>query len=264
VSDTSGGGGFVSGLFGLLGGLIGGLSKSIANAIGTVALDLVRLRKGTVGAFDRTGDFLADVGGFFGNLFTHLLPTALEHIGGFFVDVAKAIRDVVGPVISLILKIRKEFLKYYNKFVRPITDTIDVIRRTFRILGVLGVDAAKTIDKKLAAIEAKIEAPMFAVVHKLNEVLGWVNRIVTLDGVLQELILLTSLSTYKRQVMGFALHSAIRPLTDQEQADYDTVYQSKSVDQHVDDLERAMTGQESYVAVLAQPYIDSFEELRAA
>lgn len=255
--------GILSGLGWLLGALVG-ISKSVATAIQSVGLAVVTLAKATATVFDRVGGYLVNVGGFFGRLFTSIIPQAFAHLSGWLVNIAKTLNRWFTPVVNLLKKVRKTFLKQWNTFVRPVLDTINVVRRTLQVLGFLGVDAAKNLDKKLAAIEAKIEAPMFVILGKINEVLNWVNRIATVDGILQRSILFASIFQYRKQFATYAANSLARPLTDQEQANYDAAYPTKTPAQHVDDLQRAIDGQESYVAVLAQPYIDSYEEMRAA
>lgn len=260
-------GGSVSGVVNVLGSVLGffkGLGKDVARAIAGLGLQVIQLGKATASVFNHVGGLFGQIGGMFGRVWWHVINPALFWLVEAGKRVAHLLSDFFAPVLKLLKDARKQFLKYYNKFIRPITDTIDVVRKTFRVLGLLGVDSAKAIDQKLAAIEAKIQAPMLLIVTKLNEVTNYVNSIAGGYGLFARFALINSVLTYKRDVVSFGMGAIVRPLNEGEQRDVDTPYPSKPIEQHVDDLARAFDGRESYVRVRGQKYVDEYFELRAA
>jgi hypothetical protein len=98
------------------------------------------------------------------------------------------------PVFRFLYQLRAELLKFYDKWVRPILDTIEVARMTLRVLSALHLEFAKRLDAKLGDLEAAIDRPFRFLLEKLNETINLVNRIVTLDGALQRLTLVRTLA----------------------------------------------------------------------
>lgn len=101
---------------------------------------------------------------------------------------------VLGPVFHILQAIRKQILDFYNYWVRPILDTIDVTRRILGILKRLGVEWAAALDAKLGSIESWIDEQFQRVLGEINKVINTVNRIATFDGLLQRLALVRSIT----------------------------------------------------------------------
>src|SRR5574342_83094 len=111
-----------------------------------------------------------------------------------FVDRARTwLERIFAPVFEFLRRVRDEFLNFYTHWIRPVLDTIGAARRILRILGQLGLDWAKALDRKLAEIADMIDRPFRLVLAKINEVINVVNRIVTADGLFQRLALIRSL-----------------------------------------------------------------------
>jgi hypothetical protein len=114
--------------------------------------------------------------------------------------VGKTVSSIIGflhrvfdPIISMLNKVRAWVLRIYNDWVKPVLTAIDIARRMFRLLAMLGFDWARAIDQALGRLSAKISFPFTYVISKLNEAINWINRILTLDGLLQRLTLMRSL-----------------------------------------------------------------------
>lgn len=107
--------------------------------------------------------------------------------------VARILDRIFGPLIRFLDKIRAHLKKFYDKVLRPIIDTIEMVRSFLRLLSFFGLDWSKKLDAELGKLEQYILAPYEFLVSKLNEVMNWINRIVTLDGLLQRVTLLGSL-----------------------------------------------------------------------
>lgn len=135
------------------------------------------------------------------------------------VDRVKAtLEHVFRPVIEFLRHVREEILGFYTKWVRPVLDTIGVTRKLLRVLSALHLDFAKKLDAKLGDLEAAIDRPFRELLARVNEVINWVDRIVTADGLFQRLTLVRSI-TRDFAVIGEEYgrwHK--KPLTDEERA----------------------------------------------
>lgn len=110
-----------------------------------------------------------------------------------FVDWAvKWSHKVFDPIFQFLDRVRGWVLRVYSDYVRPVLDIIDVTRRMLRVLASLGFDWARTLEQKLAQLEEKIQLPFTFILAKINEIVNLVNRIATVDGLLQRLALIRS------------------------------------------------------------------------
>lgn len=247
---AEGGGGILDGIVGVLSSIFGffkGLSKAVKQAIFALTLQLVNLGKGTAFVFRQVAHIFKDAGNFFVTAFRQVLPTLLTHIHDWAVLLAKKLASWLGPIVRWIQKKRKWLLDLWKKHVQPVLDAVDIVRRVLRVAGKLHIPGATSIDQKIANVENKITAVFHDVIGKINEVLNWVNRVVTVDGILQEVILFSSLNFYRADVVNFGVNSITRPLTDDEAAAYSIVPQAADVKTHVNDMMAFSNGSESWV-----------------
>lgn len=160
-----------------------------------------------VGHFIMVG--LKDVWAFTRKLYDDILKPAFSKLWGWFQKFEKWLDDTFGPVLRFLKRIRDNLLLFYKTFVRPWLDLIDVTRKLLHVFSSLGLAWATALDKKLGELETAIEKPFRLVLSKLNEVIGIVNRIVTLDGLIQRVALVKSLGRdYK-----FAWRAISQPYT---------------------------------------------------
>lgn len=120
------------------------------------------------------------------------------------------------PVLKFLFKLRDRLMKFYTKWIRPVLDLIDIGRKTARVLGALGIEWAKALDRKLMEIQEAIDRPFRAVLAKVNEVIGIVNRIVTADGLFQRLALIRSIERDLQIIADEFAAARERPLTDKD------------------------------------------------
>lgn len=102
------------------------------------------------------------------------------------------LRRTFQPVLDFLIRVRRELLKVYERFVRPVLETIGVIRRLLQLLALLRFEWAKELDARLAELEERLLAPIRFALGKINELINVVNRVMTLDGLLQRVTLLQS------------------------------------------------------------------------
>jgi hypothetical protein len=77
-----------------------------------------------------------------------------------------------------------------------VLEVIDFIRQFNRILEIFHVDILQGLDAKLAEIERRIREPFVWIEARLTELQNWVNRIITLDGLLQRATLIASMARH--------------------------------------------------------------------
>lgn len=100
------------------------------------------------------------------------------------------------PVLEWLRKVKLHLDDFYKKYIRPVIDTIEWIRKFNQLLKLFHLDVLGKLDSVLAKIEQKIEDPFLYVRSRLTLVENWINRIVTLDGLFQRLTLIRSMSAY--------------------------------------------------------------------
>lgn len=121
------------------------------------------------------------------------------------------------PVLDWLRELRDNVLSFYRNYVRPWLDLIDVTRRLLRVLAALHIPFARELDRRLAKLESLIEKPFRLVLTKLNEVINAVNRIATLDGLLQRVALIRSLARDFKYAGNIWWHTIHRPATADEE-----------------------------------------------
>lgn len=110
------------------------------------------------------------------------------------------LKDTFGPVLKVLQTVRRDILKIYEKWLRPIFDTISVLRSLTRVLAAFHVPFARKIDDALARLEARLLLPIRFALEKINEAINWINRIVDFNGYFQRLTLVASALRYERDM----------------------------------------------------------------
>jgi hypothetical protein len=165
--------------------------------------------KGLVTGFRKSWDFLQAT-------YTHVLKPAWQHFWKWIDTAKRWLEQLFGPVLRFLRTIRDEILKFYDKWIRPILDTIDIARKALRVLQALGVDWARKLDAELAKFQQAIERPFRELLAKVNEIVNLVNRVVTLDGLFQRLALIRSIERDIGYVVNTWHNSQSVPLTAEE------------------------------------------------
>jgi len=223
LADTGAGAGstiinLASSLFKFLGGGkdsgLGGSLLKIANFLGDLAK--------TVARFMRDNDLgFSKLWGLIRKFWDRVLFPLIQQLDRYLARLFKWLRDEFGPIIDGLLWLRKKILEWYDKWLRPIFDTIDVIRRVLGIFSFFGLEWARRIDRALAAIQAKFDEAIGKVLARLNETIDFVNRIVTIDGLLQRYTLVRSLILHQRDALKVWWSSIHKPLSGQSKQQYE-------------------------------------------
>jgi hypothetical protein len=148
---------------------------------------LKALGSGLLVAAKRTWEFTR-------KLYDEVLKPAWQKFWKWFDKFRAWLDRTFRPVLRWLKFVRDNFLKFYKTVIRPWLDIIDVTRKLLRVLATLHVPFARQLDARLGRLEELIDKPFRLVLSKINEVIGIVNRIVTLDGLLQRVALIRSLA----------------------------------------------------------------------
>jgi hypothetical protein len=155
-----------------------------------------------------------------------------------------------GPVLEYLKMVRDNVMLFYKTWIRPWLDLIDVARRTLRILSALGLDWARQLDAKLGQLQELIDRPFRLVLGKLNEVINIVNRIVTVDGLIQRVALLRSLERDFVYAWRTAVNPWRRDLTNVDREQVKTNLQGKTLSQITAETKAYMRGEGGPLAPL--------------
>ena len=165
------------------------------------------------------GHILGKVYHLFAQFWSQVLRPFISFVWRNIDRLHKWLKDTFGPTLRFLELLRRRVFEIYDRYFRPILDTIDVVRGTLRLLATFRLAWARELDRKLAELQDAILLPIREVMLRLNEAMNWINRIVTLDGLFQRLTLLASLIEYERNVLNHWWNAQTRPLTDDERAD---------------------------------------------
>lgn len=220
VTRADFGTGIIIGVISIVGGLFGLFKGRAPDNIGPALFSLrgsvVELGKKLAGFIHEAGQVFARIAGALLRFYQGFIAPLIGKLAGILARISSILNRILGPIIRAVKNLRGWLLKFYDKVLRPIFDTIAAVRAILKILGKLGVDAAEKLDDALAGLEDKIRGPYLALLGKTNEIIDWLNRIVTLDGLLQRVTLLASTWAYRAELVNQWYHAQYRPSTSAE------------------------------------------------
>jgi hypothetical protein len=167
---------------------------------------------------------------------TDVLKPLLVKVAKLIDQFRKWLEHIFKPLIDFVTKIRTWLQRIYKDVLRPILDIIDAFRLFLRGLGALGVDWAKELDQQLGRLEQKLTAPLLLAIKTVNEILGVLDRIMTLDGIFTKLIWLQSLAGYRKPTFNFLWNSQSTPLSSTDLSGVKTKHKAPSKDETAADL----------------------------
>ena len=225
----------LSGLFGLFGGRR--VDPQIGRAVEGLRAGVTDLGRELVNVAQRLGGAIVAALGLFGRFIGRSFGPLFRALGNMWTRLLRFIDKLFGPIINFLMRIRDWVQRFYQRFIRPIVDAIEIARRVLRLLSLFGMDWAKKLDEKLYTIEQYFTAPIEFLTAKINEALGWINRIVTLDGLLQRVTLIKSLVRDANALANIWWQKTHRNLTPAERAEYGRTWGGADVPQAVRDAE---------------------------
>jgi len=202
VTRAEFGTGFATTIISIAGGL-SGLFKGKIDGNVKRALDGMRLTLAV--AFEALAHFAKDSGdtqsksvGLLRRLWDVVIIGFIHHVDTAVRKLHDWLKKTIGPILRALYKIRAQLLKLYDKWLRPIFDTIDVIRHVLSVLSFLHLDFARKADEKLSELEARLRRIILVPLQKLNQVIDQVTLVIDEFGFYQRYTLVRSMVLFER------------------------------------------------------------------
>lgn len=198
-----GGGGWVGLAINILGSLLG-ISFG-GGAVSQLEQQITQLRDQATQALHAITGLAVDIARTLGALLTwlHDLWTGLmQSILNFLKLIRQALKWLVQTGIPALLKalrnLRKLLDDIYRRYIRPVLQYLQLIRRVLTILSLFHVRFAAKLDQWIASVEGRIIGPFLYVLRVLNGFGSWVNLIVTAGGIIQRPVFINTMYAYQR------------------------------------------------------------------
>lgn len=183
---------------GLLGLFKGKIDKNVKTALDGMRLTLAL-------AFNALADFATEAGntqaksvGILRRLWDLVIIGMIHKVDKGIRALRDWLKHTLGPILRALLKVRNVLLRIYSKWLKPIFDTIEVIRHVLQLLSFLHIDVARKLDQSLAELEARLRRIILVPLQKLNEVIDQVNLVIDLGGFFQRYTYVRSMVLYER------------------------------------------------------------------
>jgi hypothetical protein len=183
-------------------GVVAYLATAVAWLAGRVASILVS-----------TGAVFAKVWDAIRVVWSDVLKPALVWIDEQLTRVAAWLKSTLKPVFDFLARVRDELQAIYKRFVQPIIDTIEFLRQLNRVLLAFHIHLLQQLDTVLQQIETRIEEPILWLNAQLSKIFNSLDLVLTLDGVLQRLTLIKSMSRYAPSWLRIAVAARSKPLS---------------------------------------------------
>lgn len=180
----------------ILGTVGGAIATSLEAVVGYLVTAVGWLASQVANILISTGAIFAKVWDAMKIVWSDVLKPALAWIDKAFTRVQAWLKDTFGPVFKWLRRVRDELNRIYERFVKPVVDTIEFIRQINRVLLTFHITVLQTLDGYLAELERRIREPILWLYARLTDVENAVNFIVTADGFFQRLTLLRSLDRH--------------------------------------------------------------------
>lgn len=203
----------------------------VANILGDVGGAIATTLEGVVAYLasavawlaGRVADILTSTGGMFARVWDGLKIVWNDVLSPFFrwldaqlTRVVSWLKATLKPVFDWLQRVRDELKSIYNRFVKPIIDTIEFLRQLNRVLLAFHLHFLQKLDTVLQTIEQRIEEPILWLNEQLNKIFNALDLVLTFDGFLQRLTLIRSLNRYVPDWLRIATNSRMGKLSGDE------------------------------------------------
>ena len=198
---------------------------------------------------------------FLKSLYEDVLKPAWDKFWQLFDRVRTWLNETFGPVIKFLLAVRDEIQCFYKTWIRPVLDVIDATRQVLKVLEALHIQWAIKLDNALGDIETWVNQKFEDLLRPLNGLINLVNRVITIDGLLQRVAMVRTLERDVAYLNRLTLNSKTRTLSDDEQYTITRAALTRSVPDINDDLGKYFAGDEADIAPLIQGAGDEWRSL---
>lgn len=181
---------FLGSLFGIFSGAV---ARNVKRALETLRGAIVEIGEELVNYMRDTGRLLARLVGALRRLWSRGLLPLLQWLRKKYLELHGWLKRTLAPLVRVLNRLRKEWRHFRDKYLQPILDVLSMARVALRILRTLGVDAARKLDEKLGVVEGWIYDAVRAVETRLTRAENAIDRVITLDFLLQRFALIRSL-----------------------------------------------------------------------
>lgn len=189
---------------------------------------ILDLGKATIGAFRSSWDFIKAT-------YETVLKPGWEKFWLWIDRARKWLDDFFRPVFQFLREMRDQILRWYDFWIRPVLDSIDIARKILGVLTSLGIEWAKALDAELARLEEKISAPFLFALQQINLAIDIIDRVVTADGLFQRLALVRSIGRDIEYIKNQLVHALHEPLSGTRLELYKHPFALKPVEKVYDD-----------------------------
>lgn len=189
-------------------------------------------------------NFAKQIGGVFVKLY--------DLLGKFWRDVLKPVvsfiwrnidrihdwlKRTLGPVITFLEKVRARVWEIYDRYFKPVLDTIELARRVTQILAALHVKWAAELDRKLAELEDRLLWPVREAMMRINQLIAWTDRVIDMNGLYSRGILIRSMWRDIEAQWKMLNNAQSKPLTDAEKEQARTRVEWPTTEQNMQQFE---------------------------
>lgn len=207
--------------------------NAVSSALGTVAgfiaasLEAVVAYLGAALAWlgRRVADILFSTGAIFARvwdgiklLWKDVLQPMIKWIDAGLKRFESWLRKTFAPLFKYLKAFKTQFDALYLRFVQPVLDVIGFVKQLNHVLNLLHIHILDKLTEILTRIEQRIDDVVLWINGKLNEIVGWLNIIVTADGLFQRVTLLRSLERDLAHSWRMLVNARGGALTDAERA----------------------------------------------
>lgn len=158
----------------------------LATVVSWIAKRLADLFLSTGAVFARVWDALKIV-------WSDVLKPALQWIDTWIKGIHKWLVDTFTPVFKFLKELRDRIQKFYDTFVRPVTDTIDFIRAVDNVLLQFHITFLDGLSRVLTDVERRIDQVYGTIISAITRVQNVLDRIVDGFGFFQRYTMVASL-----------------------------------------------------------------------
>ena len=177
----------------------------LATVVAWIAQRLAQLFVSTGAVFARVWDGLKIV-------WSDVLKPALQWVDTWVKRIHRWLVDTFRPVFDYLKELRQRIQDFYDKWLRPITDTIDFIRQVNAVLLQFHITFLDGLSRLLTDLERRIQEPIVWLIQQLTRVQNALDLIVDGFGFFQRYTMVASLRKHLPHWIGFFWSDQVGPV----------------------------------------------------